>query len=257
MAFNITFKDNGVRPQNIKVRFFMKQANHITKFLRIIFLILVAGMIVYYLFNRDRFSVESIVDIAPSNLLLACLMILFLYALKSICVFFPVMVLQASTGLLFPTGFGLLVNTAGCIVMATVPYWLSRKAASGGMDAIYKKYPALELIIEKHRENELFLCFFLRIMGFLPIDIVSALLGMMKVSYIKYLCGSLLGMAPGIIAITFLGGSISDPKSPEFLISIASTVLISLVSLIVYIKTTGIHVKDEVVVLLRNHKKKK
>ena len=55
-------------------------------------------------------------------------------------------------------------------------------------------------------------------------------LGAAGVNAAKYMLGNL----PGIIAITIVGQSITDPTSPTFIISLSVTVLISVISLVIY-----------------------
>ena len=65
-------------------------------------------------------------------------------------------------------------------------------------------------------------------------DLVSMFLGAAGVNAAKYMIGSMLGNLPGIIAITIVGQSITDPTSPTFIISLSVTVLISVISLVIY-----------------------
>lgn len=215
----------------------MKQANRLIWLFRILLLSVVAAFILYYLLHREAFTIEAIVNMVPGDFLLAFGVILLLYAMKSLSVVFPLMVLQISVGLIYPPLLGILVNTAGALVMISLPYWVFRKLSPDGISHFYQKYPKLEPLIARHADNELLLSFLMRILGFLPIDILSMLLGTMHVSYGKYLLGSLAGLFPGILASTLLGDAILDPASPQFLLSLASVALISLVSFAIYLKT--------------------
>ena len=53
-------------------------------------------------------------------------------------------------------------------------------------------------------------------LGLLPGDLVSILLGAMGVEYRGYLIGSLLGLLPGMLIQTALGGYADRPASPVF-----------------------------------------
>jgi len=215
----------------------MKKASVAVNVLRVIFVLLVLGLIVYFLLNRSKFTVDSIVNMLPESLLLSAAVILLLYSLKSLTVFFPIIVLQISVGLIFSPVLGVLVNLAGAFCEALVPYLLARIAGIGGdtTGKMMKRYPKIEGFVQKHAKNQLFLSFFLRILGFLPLDVVSALLGILKFSFPKYMTGSLLGMLPGILFTTLLGASIMNPWSVEFWVSMLGTGAISFGSLIVYI----------------------
>ena len=88
------------------------------------------------------------------------------------------------------------------------------------------------------RDNELFFAFFLRVINLLPGDIVSMVLGATKMKYGRYAAGSLLGLFPTMLAATFMGESILKPFSPTFLLSAGATVVISVVSFLVWRRTS-------------------
>ena len=62
------------------------------------------------------------------------------------------------------------------------------------------------------------------------------LLGSIKLKFMPYILGSLLGIFPGMLAATFMGTAISNPSSPEFIIALVGTVLLSVVSYLIYHK---------------------
>jgi uncharacterized membrane protein YdjX (TVP38/TMEM64 family) len=83
-------------------------------------------------------------------------------------------------------------------------------------------------------QNPWFYSYFLRVVSVLPGDLVSMLLGSFKLKFTPYILGSLLGIFPGMLAATFMGTAISNPSSPEFIIALVGTVLLSVVSYFVY-----------------------
>ena len=91
----------------------------------------------------------------------------------------------------------------------------------------------MRALLDLQRENDFFFSFFVRVIGFLPCDVVSLYLGSAGLPFGPYLAGGLLGMLPGIFTVTLMGASIQDPSSPQFLISAAVTLLLSLGSMIV------------------------
>lgn len=218
----------------------MKRASVAVNVLRVFFLLLVLGLVIYFLLNRDKFTADRIVNMLPESLLLSAAVILLLYSLKSLTVFFPIIALQIGVGLIFSPMLGVLVNFLGAFCEALVPYLLARKAGIGKdtTEKMMKRYPKIESFVQKHAQNQFFLSFFLRILGILPVDVVSALLGMLKFSFPKYMSGSLLGMLPSILFTTLLGASIMNPWSAEFWVSMLGTGTISFGSLIVYIVLT-------------------
>ena len=75
----------------------------------------------------------DIVEHTPRNSLLAAVVMLALFALKSISVVIYGSALYAASGLLFPLPAAVLVNLMGTVIMVSIPY--SVGAANGGGDA--------------------------------------------------------------------------------------------------------------------------
>ena len=177
--------------------------------------VVMLALVALYLPNKDAVSVDSILRYTPDNLWLAALAVLAAYAVKSLSVFFPLLVLYAAAGLLFPLPAALLVNLSGLLVCVTIPYGIAR-------------------INEIKRGSEFFFAFFLRIIEFLPGDVVSMVLGASGMTYWKFAVGSLLGLLPVMVATTVAGSSLSDPTSPVFIVTAVLVVLLSVGSFVLW-----------------------
>ena len=62
-------------------------------------------------------------------------------------------------------------------------------------------------------------------------DIISYYFGASGVKFGYFMLGSLLGVLPGLISVTVLGTSVSDPSSPLFIVSVVLIVAFFLLSL--------------------------
>ena len=193
------------------------------------FLLIAAGILLFG--NRLRgMSVEDILQYTPSNTWLAALVLIGFYAVKSLSVVFPLLVLYLCAGILFPLPFALLVNTVGLLVCITVPYLLGRLAGHSFVDRMTARYVRVQAINAHKADHALFFCFFLRVINLLPGDIVSMVLGASRTALLPYVAGSMLGLLPTMAAATFLGESITDWTSPKFYLSLSAVVLLSAVS---------------------------
>lgn len=181
--------------------------------------------------NRGSFTAENIAGFAPENLFLAAVFLVLAYAVKSLVCFFPVVALQVAGGYMFSPLVAIAVNTVGMATCLCVPYFLGKRMSFERMS----KNEKLRALIERGRKNEFFLCFFLRIVSIFPGDLVSMYLGGVKMPFFKYLLGGLLGTFPGIVSVTLIGSSVTDPTSPMFIISATVTVLLSAGSLLIYV----------------------
>lgn len=212
-----------------------KEKNHgLVIAIRIITAAFILGLIIYIAINIDKITVDNIVNLAPQNKLLAVLVFVLLYVMKSFSFVFPVMILQISAGLVFGPFWGILVNVLGSAACVTGPFFLADFIAPNARKRLVKKYPAVERMLDSYEGRGFFLPFFLRVLNFMPIDVVSCVLGLMKLEYFKYVSASVLGLLPGIIVATVLGDAVRDPSRPAFFISIAVAIVISGASAITF-----------------------
>ena len=199
-----------------------------------ILLVLYVILIIWAVFAFRNVSLEDILSYTPQNTLLAILFILSLFALKSVSVFFPIILLQIASGFLFHPVVALLVNLIGAVIDFAIPYYIGMFT---GADSAAKKINSNENIkkmFEKQQKHEFFLTFFLRAISCLPSDLVSMYMGMLRFNFPSYLCASILGALPGLIPATFMGNSITEPMSPEFIVSLTITLVCSLMSMLMY-----------------------
>jgi len=188
---------------------------------------------VCFLEGKDL-SVQAILDMTPQSPMLAAIVLLLLYAGKSITLFFPLIILEIAVGHLFSPWAALGVNFAGILIILTIPYWIGRKA---GMDAIQKllqRYPRLRELVDRQQDSSLFLCFFLRVINCLPGDVVTMYLGATQTPFGMNLFAGTLGLLPGMILATLMGSSIREPGTPAFWISAMLMVTLSALSVLLY-----------------------
>lgn len=213
-----------------------KSSQLILKFIKILPIIfIIIGIIVGFLFKDT--SVADIVNYTPENPFLAACILIGLYALKSISIVFPLIVLNISAGMLFSPFLAIVVNLIGSFVASAIPYFIGRFVGRGVVIKIMKKYKKFsEMSKMPLVQNPWFYSYFLRVISILPGDLVSMLLGSIKLKFTPYILGSLLGILPGMLAATFMGTAISDPTSPEFIIALVGTIFLSVLSYLIYRK---------------------
>lgn len=182
--------------------------------LRFVPLVLCLGLMAGYLFSGQDVSAENLKDFAPSAPLLAAGFLLTLYALKSLTVVFPIIVLNVLGGFLFSPAQALMVNFLGVAVDMAIPYAIGKLSGTGLVHKLENKYPKLSGVFGEGTQDLFFLSFFLRAISCLPGDLVSMYFGAISMPFGKYMLGSFLGMLPGTITATLLGMSITDPTSP-------------------------------------------
>ncbi len=201
------------------------------KFITIILYALLIGMAIY---QARHLTLDNLISYSPQNKILAALFLFGLYALKSISVFFPIILIQIAAGFLFPAPIALVVNLIGAVIDFTLPYYLGMFTGAEAAERKVSQNKSIKKFIEKQQKHEFFLTFFLRVISCLPSDLVSMYLGMLKFKFSRYMIASMLGALPGIIPATFMGRSITDPMSAEFIIAASITLFCSLISILAY-----------------------
>ena len=191
------------------------------RIIRIAPLIMVGICIIIYLKFFRGVTIGQILDFTPDDLWLAAIFMIGMFGVKSMSIFFPMLILIAATGSIFPNYFAALaVNSLGVLVMITIPYFIGRYAEREFVEGLINKHPKADRLREIQSGNELFIAYFTRVINILPCDLVSMFLGSAGFSPKKYLLGSFLGIFPGVITTTLMGANADDPASPKFWVAV-------------------------------------
>lgn len=191
-------------------------------------------VLLYFRYFRGV-TIEHILEFTPENLWLAALVMIGLFALKSLSVFFPMLILIAASGSIFPTFLSaVIVNSAGVAVMLLIPYAIGRFAERDFVEGLINKHKNADKLREIRSDNEIFIAYFLRVINVLPCDLVSMFLGSTGFGLGKYMLGSFLGVLPGLVATTLMGSSVSNPASPKFWAAVVAEVIFAAASTIWY-----------------------
>lgn len=191
-------------------------------------------MFIYLKFFRGV-TIAHILEFTPDNLWLAALVMIGLFGMKSLSFFFPMLILIAASGSIFPNYFAaLLVNCIGVAVMLTIPYLIGRFAERDFVQKLISKRKNADKLREFKSDNEFFIAYFMRVINILPCDVVSLFLGSTDFSPAKYLAGSFLGIFPGLVTTTLMGANAEHPTSPAFWISAVVEVIFAVGSSLAY-----------------------
>ena len=193
-----------------------------------------AGAVGWLLLSGHSITIEDILDYTPTQPLRAALFLWLAFALKSLSMVFPVMLLFAVSGQLFPLPIALAVNTVGIAVTLTVPYLLGRASELSFTDRLLEKYPKLHELRRVRETSSFFLSFISRAVGILACDVVSLYFGSTRLDYPAYIAGAVLGFMPDLICATILGQQVERWDSPGFWITLAVNILACVSSVFLY-----------------------
>ena len=191
------------------------------------------GIIVILFIHRKELSAEGIARYTPKNPWLAAIVMLALFALKSLSIVIYSGLLYAANGILFPLPVAIVLNLIGTVIMVSLPYLIGKRTGASAVDEIRAKYPKAEAIHDLRAKNDFLFAFLVRMVR-MPSDVASLYMGAVHVEYKKYLLGSLLGMLPHTITYPIIGMSIRDIRSPQFIISLCAEIAYILVTSAVY-----------------------
>ena len=174
----------------------------------------------------EPLSVHTIIKYTPKDSILAAIVILFLYALKSLTVVFPLAILYLASGIIFPTWIAILINILGLAITFTIPYWIGRHFGDEAIEEIYTRFPKVKEVTKYQNSNAFFACFITRIVGFLPGDIVSIYFGSCNTKFPVYLTGGISGCLLSIITTTIIGEKLNNPFTKEFLVVLLIRIIV-------------------------------
>lgn len=205
----------------------MKKAGRLLfRVLRLLPLTLMAAGALWLLISDVEISFDALLHYAPEDMLQAALFLWLAFAVKSLSLLCPVLLLFAVTGYLFPLPVALAVNTVGVAITVTLPYLAGRLSGPDLTERLRSKYPRLEELRSLRRQNSLFFSFIVRAIGILPCDVMSLYMGNTRLPYPQYLAGAVLGFLPDLLCATVAGMKLSDISSPWFWLSIAVNLIL-------------------------------
>ncbi len=199
---------------------------------RLFMLFMWIAAVIFFWLHRDCVSVEGTLRILPRSMILAVLLMLGLFALKSFSVVIHAGLLYAVSGILFPLPLAIGVNVLGTLLMASLSYGLGKQLGGGNIDAIVESHRNAVVLRKLQRENAFVFTAVTRLINLLPFDVISAYFGATQTPLAPYLLGSAAGMAAACVLFPLMGAYIVDVGSPRFIVSAVLEAVILLASLL-------------------------
>ena len=194
-----------------------------------------AILIIIVVANRSRITADVITNYTPSNLFLAAVVMLLLFALKTMSVFFYSGILYTASGLIFPLPVAVLVNALGLVVMISEGYLNGRFLGSDLVGTVSEKYPKIKPILKLEDRKPFLFTLLLRMMKIINFDMGSMYMGATKAKFVPYAGASFLTVVPELVIFAVVGKGISDLSAGNIIgagivyaaITIASMLLIA------------------------------
>lgn len=200
---------------------------------RLLALLLLAIVIASAYPGLSSLSPEELLSYTPKSLILAALALWGIYCVKAVIMVIPVVALYVAAGIVFPTGYAILVTCIGLVIELTIGYYSGRWLGEKKVQETISRRPRISEFLGSRRDNLSLLCFISRIIP-IPFDLLSMFLGSVRMPFVKYVLVSLLGLTPVMIPTVLVGESISNPLSPEFLLPFGASLIIVILVFFAY-----------------------
>ncbi len=165
--------------------------------------------------------------------ILAAIILVGIYSLKSVVMIIPAPLLYISAGVLFPPHWALIVTYLGLLCEFRLGYLIGKRSGREKIEKLMDKNKKLKQFLEMNENRGSISCFFTRLTP-LPLDFASMFFGAIGVHYPVFIIFSLLGVTPKVIPFVLMGDAASNPLSKEFLVPFAISGTIVFCALAVY-----------------------
>ncbi|HYD70162.1 VTT domain-containing protein [Azospirillum sp.] len=125
-----------------------------------------------------------------------------LYVLAGFVVF-PVVVLIAATAILLGPVEGFLTAMAGSLASASVLFWVGRKLGRKHLEHVGGR--TLAKVGSRLAEKGIVAVATMRVVPAAPFTVINLVAGASRLRFTDYIVGTVVGMAPGILAFSLLG----------------------------------------------------
>ncbi len=170
--------------------------------LRLLLLVLVAGVIVFASFNADQLNPQSMQQFIEDSGQLAPLFFMLAYILSTV-LFLPGSILTLLGGALFGPLLGTFYSLTAATLGAMLAFLIARYLAS---DWVAQKSSGKlkQLMLGVESEGWRFVAF-TRLVPLFPFNLLNYALGLTRISFTQYCLATYIFMLPGAMAYTYLG----------------------------------------------------
>ena len=167
---------------------------------------------------RAGYTLEDIWAAVSGSVLYSVLAVLGLYCLKTILWVIPINALYLGAGILFPVWQAVLITYIGLVFDFTIGFFAGRRIGKTiVMEALYKR-KSIQRLFALAEKNPVAGCLIIRMFPGPPTEITNMFYGATSIRYPHFLAASMIGMAPGMLPVIFMGKAVLTPFSKEFLV---------------------------------------
>ncbi|NLU79848.1 TVP38/TMEM64 family protein [Micromonospora sp. HNM0581] len=191
---------------------------------RLMFLVVLLASAAVLLATQGTPDVQTLRDRVAATGAWAPLLFVAGYALGTVLLV-PGVLLTTAAGALFGVVGGSVVVLVGATLGAVASFLLGRVLGRPAVERLVGgRLQRLDGFLAR---RGLFAVIGLRLVPVVPFALLNYGSGVTAVRLRDYTVGSAIGMTPGVVAYTALGGSFTDPTSPQFLVAVAGLAMLT------------------------------
>jgi len=184
--------------------------------------VLAAGTIAFLVVGLP--SQDQVAGVIDDAGLLAPVLFVVVYAVLTLLLF-PGSILSAAGGLVFGVVAGTLLAVLGATLGATGAFLAGRRLGRSQVERIAGR--RMGRLDEWMRRRGFLAVLYARLLPVLPFNVLNYVAGVTDVSTRTYALATAIGIVPGTFAYAALGGTLSNPTSPEFIGAAALVVILA------------------------------
>ncbi|MCG8483646.1 MAG: TVP38/TMEM64 family protein [Clostridia bacterium] len=207
------------------------------KYIKIISLILMIlfGVLLVHNIGLNHISPERIKAFILSFGWIAPIVYILLYTLRPITLF-PASILSLGGGLAFGALFGTVYTVVGASLGAILAFLTARKLGSEAVEQLLGN--KLTKLDNKIEAQGFYAVLIMRLIPIFPFDAVSYWSGLSKVHFKHFVLATVIGIIPGTFVYNFMGDSLQNPQSFQFLLAVILMAILIIIPLL-YKKIKG------------------
>jgi len=207
-----------------------KSNRNIIKFSALIFFVIAIILLFKYTSIRSYINATKLQEFIQSFGFWAPLVYIVIYAIAPILMF-PGSILSLAGGLAFGPLWGTAYTALGATIGACGAFWVARIMGRGFVEKLAKGKS--KTFDDSAAEHGLQIILLLRLVPLFPFNALNYAAGLSKIKFKDYFIGTLIGIIPGTFAYVYLGSSLTNVLSWQFLSAVAFFVVITVVITIV------------------------
>ena len=146
--------------------------------------------------------------IAGYDKLIAFVLIIALFFIKSVVAFIPFSVLFISSGMVFSAPIAMGVSILGFALLISVKFFWGKKFGGGNAHKLAVKSKSITRFMDLKGEGNKWMLAVLRFVPFVPVGTVSRAYGATEMKYLPFVGLSVLGFLPRVILWSYVGSNI-------------------------------------------------